>query len=116
MCGRFTHKLSWEQIRGLYNLTLGFTNLEPSDNVAPTDTIRVVIDQAGKRELIPVRWGLVPAWWKKSLKELPATFNARAESVAAKPMFKGAYARRRCIVPATGFYEWTGDKGKRQPH
>lgn len=116
MCGRFTHRLSWEQIHRLYNLTLGFTNLEPSYNVAPTDTIFIVIDRNGKRELAPARWGLVPAWWKKSLKELPATFNARAESVATKPMFRSAYAKRRCIVPASGFYEWTGEKGKKQPH
>jgi putative SOS response-associated peptidase YedK len=116
MCGRFTHKLSWEQIHRLYDLTLGFTNLEPSYNVAPTDRIHVVIVENGKRALAPVRWGLVPAWWKKSLKELPATFNARAESIATKPMFKEAYAKRRCIVPASGFYEWTGDKKNRQPH
>jgi len=116
MCGRFTHRLSWEQIHRLYGLTLGHTNLEPSYNVAPTNTIYVVIDRKGKRELVPARWGLTPAWWKKPLKELPATFNARAESVATKPMFKAAYAKRRCIIPASGFYEWTGEKGKRQPH
>jgi putative SOS response-associated peptidase YedK len=49
-----------------------------------------------------MRWGLIPYWWKKPLKQLPASFNARAETVADKPMFRGAFARRRCIIPASG--------------
>ena len=63
-----------------------------------------------------MRWSLMPAWWKKSPKEVPATFNARAEAVAAKPMFRTAFKERRCIVPASGFFEWTGEKGAKQPH
>ena len=63
-----------------------------------------------------MRWGLIPAWWVKSLKEIPATFNARAEFVADKPMFRDAFKGQRCIIPASGFYEWTGDKGTKQPH
>jgi len=118
MCGRKTRNYTWEEIHRYYNLIHGHTasNLQPSFNIAPTDTILVVIERNGSRELVPARWGLVPAWWNKPLKELPATFNARAESVATKPMFKAAYAKRRCIVPASGFYEWTGEKGKKQPH
>jgi putative SOS response-associated peptidase YedK len=71
-------------------------------------------DQDSRRELVPMRWGLISAWW--SAKEIPATFNARAETVAEKPMFRAAFKERRCIIPASGFYEWTGDKGNRQPH
>ena len=63
-----------------------------------------------------MRWGLVPSWWKKPRKNVPATFNARIETVAEKPMFRGALRYRRCIIPASGFYEWTGDKRDRQPH
>ena len=92
-------------------------NLQPHYNIAPTDTVDVIrLDKHGARELVPMRWGLVPAWWKKSLKEVPATFNARAESVTDKPMFRTAFKERRCIVPASGFFEWTGEKGAKQPH
>ena len=59
----------------------------------------------GGRELVSMRWGLVPVWWKKPLKEVPATFNARAETVALKPMFPDAFKKRRCIIPASGFLE-----------
>ena len=63
-----------------------------------------------------MRWGLFCAvWWKKPLK-LPATFNACAETVAEKPMFRSAFKSRRCVIPASGFYEWTGAKGTKTPH
>jgi putative SOS response-associated peptidase YedK len=57
-----------------------------------------------------MRWGLLPSWWKKPLSELPATFNARAETVAEKPMFRSAFKARQHVIPAPGFYEWTGPK------
>ena len=91
-------------------------NLRPRYNIAPTTEIDVVRLVEQGRELLPMRWGLVPFFWKKSLKELPATFNACAETIAEKPMFRDAFKKRRCIIPASGFYEWTGGKGDRQPH
>jgi putative SOS response-associated peptidase YedK len=72
--------------------------------------------RAGGNELVPMRWGLVPSWWKKPLSDLPLTFNARAETVAEKPMFRSAFKSRRCVIPASGFYEWTGAKGAKTPH
>jgi putative SOS response-associated peptidase YedK len=65
-----------------------------------------------------MRWGLIPPWWKKMAKETPSTFNARAETVAAKPFFRSAFKRQRCIIPASGFYEWvSAGKGQpKQPH
>lgn len=58
----------------------------------------------------------MPGWWKRSLKEVPSTFNARVETVDTSAMFRDSFKRRRCIVPASGFYEWTGPKEDRTPH
>src|ERR1700722_3426110 len=117
MCGRFTQNYTWEQVYAFLSVFGPPRNLQPHYNIAPTDTVDVIrLDKHGARELVSMRWGLVPAWWKKSLKEVPATFNARAESVADKPMFRNAFKQRRCIIPASGFFEWTGEKGQRQPH
>ncbi|ULO23776.1 SOS response-associated peptidase [Methylocystis sp. SB2] len=63
-----------------------------------------------------MRWGLLPSWWKKPLSELPSTFNARAEKVGEKPMFRSALKSRRSVIPASGFYEWTGKAGSKTPH
>jgi putative SOS response-associated peptidase YedK len=63
-----------------------------------------------------MRWGLVPSWWKKTTKEMPATFNARAETVADKPMFRDAFKRGRCLIPASGYYEWLATPTGKQPH
>ncbi len=63
-----------------------------------------------------MRWGLIPGWWKKTAKEVPSTFNARAETVAGKPMFRSAFKRNRCIVPASGYYKWRAVNGGKQPY
>jgi putative SOS response-associated peptidase YedK len=83
MCGRYTYSSLGEEIVRLYRLTLDV----PARNVQPTTPVDVVVSSDGKRSVVPMRWGLVPIWWKKSLKESSATFNARAETVATKPMF-----------------------------
>lgn len=106
MCGRFTQYCSWRELYELYQLSGDPQNLEPQYNLAPTMPIWTVRTGDGPRALERMRWGLVPSWWKKELRELPSTFNARAETVAAKPMFRAAFKARRCIVPASGFYEW----------
>ena len=117
MCGRFTQRYTWSEVLQFLRVFGPPRNLQPHYNIAPTMTVDVIrLDKDGKRELVPMRWGLIPAWWAKSLKEIPATFNARAESVADKPMFRDAFKGQRCIIPASGFYEWTGDKGNKQPH
>lgn len=116
MCGRFTQHLSWEELHRLANLIGKPRNLEPRYNIAPTTRIEVIRPATGGNELVPMRWGLAPSWWKKPLSKLPATFNARAETVAEKPMFRSAFKSRRCIIPASGFYEWTGKAGAKTPH
>jgi putative SOS response-associated peptidase YedK len=63
-----------------------------------------------------MRWGLIPAWWSKPLKELRlATFNARAETVAEKPFFRGPFKSKRCLIPVSGYYEWQDAPGGKQP-
>jgi putative SOS response-associated peptidase YedK len=118
MCGRATYKLTWEEIVALYRLTLGPAphNFQPRFNVCPTTTIDAIVAEDGKRELIRARWGLIPNWWKKPLKELKlATFNARAETVDEKPMFRSAFKRKRCLIPVSGYYEWQDTPGGKQP-
>ena len=101
MCGRFTVKATWAELVALYRLTMDGPphNLRPRYNVCPTDPLDVVTGQDDKRELVTMRWGLVPRWWSKPLKELrAATFNARAETVETKPFFRDAFKRTRCLI------------------
>jgi putative SOS response-associated peptidase YedK len=117
MCGRFTQRYTWREIHDLYDLTGAARNLQAHYNIAPTDTVDVVkFANGGTTELVPMRWGLIPYWWKKPLKQLPATFNARAEGVASKPMFRDALKRHRCIIPASGYYEWIKRPDGKQPY
>jgi putative SOS response-associated peptidase YedK len=116
MCGRFTQRYTWRELVELYRLTQPARNLEPRYNIAPTTTIDVLRVRDSAREIVPMRWGLVPNWWKKSLKEVPATFNARSDTVAEKPMFRAAFERSRCIIPASGYFEWQTVKGRKQPY
>ncbi|MBO0751654.1 MAG: SOS response-associated peptidase [Bradyrhizobiaceae bacterium] len=115
MCGRFTQRYTWRDVHELYGLPGAARNLQAHYNIAPTDAVDAVIAGDGQTGLVSMRWGLVPSWWKKSLKDLPATFNARAETVADKPMFRDAFQRRRCIIPASGYYEWCKTGHGKQP-
>jgi SOS response associated peptidase (SRAP) len=110
MCGRFTHRYTWADIHRLYRLTSPASNVQPSYNVCPTDTVNVVTSVQDTRILQPMRWGLIPRWWTKPLKDLMrlSTFNARVETVTTKPFFREAFHRTRCIIPASGYYEWQG--------
>jgi putative SOS response-associated peptidase YedK len=118
MCGRSTYKLTWEELVALYRLTLDQppVNTRARYNVCPTTTIDTIVSTDGRRTLVPMRWGLMPSWWSKPLKELKlATFNARAETVAEKPMFRTAFKRTRCLIPMSGYYEWQDTPGGKQP-
>lgn len=84
-------------------------------NIAPTQPIPVVcLDHRGIRRFRLMRWGLLPPF-ARDLKRFPTLINARSEGVLTKPSFRNAIRRRRCLIPADGFYEWTGPKGKRRP-
>jgi putative SOS response-associated peptidase YedK len=121
MCGRYSSDLKWEDFAKLYDLSkqgpLPPWNFEPSYNVCPTDTVPVIIPDDDGRRLALMRWGLVPNWWSKPLKELRmATFNVRAETVAQKPFFRDAFKRSRCLIPASGYYEWLNTPAGKQPY
>ena len=116
MCGRFTRNYTWAEIAALYRLTSITSNVQPNFNVCPTDTVDVILRDGDERSVLPMRWGLVPNWWKKPLKEMRvATFNARSDTISTKPMFRESFQRRRCLMPASGYYEWVGTPAGKQP-
>ncbi len=120
MCGRFVSSSSPDQIAAYFDVDSFPEQLldrGPNYNTAPTAGVFVVHADGSTRRLDAFRWGLVPSW-AKDLKIGARMINARAETVATKPAFRTAFARRRCIIPADGFYEWTvvpGEK-KKQPY
>ena len=116
MCGRYASS------RGAHDLVDHFEvddppdeELVPSYNVAPTDPVPIVLEREGRRRLRVVRWGLVPSW-AKDPKGAARLINARSETVAEKPAFRAAYERRRCLVPADGYYEWKREGERKQPY
>jgi putative SOS response-associated peptidase YedK len=119
MCGRFLLTTPPEAVRRLFGF-LELPNLEPRYNIAPSQAVVAMLrDATAERHFLRMRWGLVPTWSKsRGAKGEPAArplINARAETVADKPSFRGAFAERRCVVFADGFYEWRQD-GNRQPY
>ncbi|HKI36710.1 MAG TPA: SOS response-associated peptidase [Gemmataceae bacterium] len=117
MCGRFTLFASGDELARLFGFeTAGVPALEPRYNVAPTQPVAAVRLDDGRRALVLLRWGLIPSWAKdpgigNSL------INARSETAAEKPSFRSAFRQRRCLVPASGFYEWQATGGKhKQPY
>ena len=115
MCGRFSLTTPLEGLRALF-LFEESPNLPARWNIAPTQAVAAVRgDEQGGRHLTQLRWGLVPAW-AKELSIGARMINARSEGVAEKPAFRQAFARRRCLIAADGFYEWqTQGKGPKQP-
>lgn len=117
MCGRFVQAHDAEE----YALHFGAARLvddpvSPSWNVAPTDRVYAVAVHEGRRSLGTFRWGLVP-WFADTPKVGSRHINARAETLATKPAFRDSFTRRRCIVPADGFYEWERmEAGGKRPH
>lgn len=104
MCGRFDNLIARDAYRGLFKANrLPKSNFPLRYNIAPTDQIPIVrIDpRDGEREVVMARWGLIPFWMKEKPK-VPH-INARAETVDRLPLFREAFAKRRCLIPATGF-------------
>ena len=111
MCGRFVRFRSWADLRRtLTLLSPSPVDLPPSYNVAPTQQILVAREN---QEPAVMRWGLIPSWAKD--KKAPQ-INARADTVASKPMFRSAFKKRRCLVLADGYYEWKTIGKQKQPY
>ena len=110
--------MTWVEIVVLYRLTRDAPphNPRPIYNVCPTDPVDVVVAEEGKRNLVQMRWGPIPRWWSKPLKEAKiATFNARVETVDTKPFFRDAFKRTRCLIPLSGYFEWKDTPHGKQP-
>ncbi|MBV9331546.1 MAG: SOS response-associated peptidase, partial [Alphaproteobacteria bacterium] len=108
MCGRFTSRYSWRELKALYDLSdVSFpqSNFQPRYNLAPTQLAPVVRLKDGGRELAFLQWGLVPSW-SKDTKSAASMINAKSETLSDKPAFRSAFRHRRCLVVADGFYEW----------
>ena len=104
MCGRFTQFYSYAELHAYWSFwsetfATPPTNLEPHWHLRPTEQVWVVTHNDKGFALEHMRWGVAPPWWKQPLKKLPASFNARAETVAEKPFFREAFKRRRCVIP-----------------
>lgn len=117
MCGRYAQAMSAEEIEEAFQVICGPTApaVVPSWNVAPTQQAPVVGVSNGERVLRVYRWGLVPRW-AKDPKVGARAINARADTVAERPMFRAAFKARRCLVPATGFYEWHRTEDGKVPY
>lgn len=115
MCSRYSLTSPPEAVRALFSHGEAH-DYPPRYNIAPTQPVAIVRQsQKGARELALVRWGLLPPWVKDPL-EFATLINARSETAAEKPSFRGALRHRRCLIPTDGFYEWTGKPGSKQPH
>ena len=112
MCGRFTLDTTADSLAQQFEVEVG-ESVSSRYNIAPSQQILAIVQKEAARSLVPMKWGLVPSWvkdldsWKTNL------INARVETVTQKPSFRSAFKHRPCLIPASGFYEWTLDK---QPH
>ena len=109
MCGRFAITLPPDAMAQLFQAAPANDLPEvPNYNVCPTNRVHAITFEDGTRRLGAMRWGFIPHWYKKP-GDGPLLINARAETIAEKPAFRAACRERRCLIPASGFYEWTKD-------
>ena len=116
MCGRFTLAAKPTALATLFDLDK-IPEITPRYNIAPTQPVAAVrlVSQDQKREFTYLTWGLIPSW-AKDIRMGSRMINARSETVAEKPSYRAAFKRRRCLIPAEGFYEWQKLEGRKQPH
>jgi putative SOS response-associated peptidase YedK len=117
MCGRFALYSTHEQLAGLFELTSLPAGDAPRYNIAPTQPIGLVRvnPQSHRREWAFALWGLIPSW-SQTPAQGARLINARAETLSEKPAFRAGFRRRRCLIPASGFYEWLKSGQGKQPY
>lgn len=119
MCGRITLKASPHELREIFDVARGFESVEdwsPRYNVAPTTTMICIRQAEEGREIFQAKWGLIPSW-SRDMKLAASCINAKSETIDSKPMFRSAFESRRCLVIASGFYEWRQVNAKtKQPY
>lgn len=114
MCGRFAQRTSPKTLAKQFKVS-EVPSVEARYNIAPTQHILAVQETPDGREMKWLKWGLVPSWAKDASMGA-RLINARSETVAEKPAFRDAFKRRRCLIPADGFYEWQRTADKKQPY
>ena len=114
MCGRFVITSPPAALRQIFGY-VEQPNFPPRHNIAPTQPVPVVTVENGVRHFRLMRWGLIPAW-VKDVRKFSLLINARSETAMEKPAFKNAIRRRRCLIPADGYYEWQASGTRKRPH
>ncbi len=114
MCGRFVGFRRLEELQSFFPIDVAGIEATANYNVAPTQKILAIIRHRAQNHLAEFNWGLVPSW-AKDVSIGRRMINARSETVTAKPSFRNAFKKRRCLILADGFYEWQGGKGNKQP-
>lgn len=114
MCGRFTLTEDWAFMLDYFGISASTYDQSPRYNIAPGQHVAAIISDGEERRIGPLKWGLVPSW-AKDAKIGALTVNARAETLDEKPAFKPLLSRKRCLIPADGFYEWKKIAKKKQP-
>ncbi|MDH3870965.1 MAG: SOS response-associated peptidase, partial [Gammaproteobacteria bacterium] len=113
MCGRFTLHTPPEELREHFGVD-AVPDIGASYNIAPSQSVPAVRVADRQREMVLLRWGLIPSWAKETRGGY-RMINARAETVVDKPAYRAAFRRRRCLIPADGFYEWQQTNAGKQP-
>ena len=114
MCGRFVGFRSLDELKGFFPIDKTACEAISNYNVASSQEILAIAKYEGENWLVKFHWGLVP-FWAKDISIGNRMINARSESIAEKPSFRNAFKKRRCLILADGFYEWKGEKGRKQP-
>ncbi len=114
MCGRYMIRDPREEMQRYFQFVHSEIEFGHRFNIAPTQAVPIIVNRDGTRRAVSCRWGLIPSWAGPE-KKLPLMINARSESLSEKPVFRKAFAERRCIFPVSGYYEWRTANGDKQP-